>query len=432
MIETIQPVQSVPGINENSHEKQKKSKDEFITVFRKAMKKNDPIQTQESQRVKADENEASDTPNCQQNQPPSEDVFVDDMENSVIPMQNYLDNPALWKYQEKAAVENIPLKPQIESITGNEIPIQIVTQPNDSQGQSSIFEHGLFMGNISMPNTEINPDMVQCIEDIQPIAATNGKETPLHNPLTQLTEPAVSPSNNTESTSNNTEMPEKPRVSVDKPVETIQEQSVHTLLSSEKIVLNKEDDGVHLLKKDNLTVFNEDKAYQGNVNNSIFYKPENPNSNLNTESYSWDIENISLSTENMNKVEETMIKSLQTLTEGSSTVMKVQLHPKELGKVSVELTMEDGKIAAKIFVENSHVKQLFNEKYQEINQSFKQQNIQLSQLEIDMHFNGQGSNGSETSDLKSSYPTHIFDLESSIQTTMGEPVDTLSKVSILA
>lgn len=98
-----------------------------------------------------------------------------------------------------------------------------------------------------------------------------------------------------------------------------------------------------------------------------------------------------LSTENIVRVSESIIKLMETSTQGDTKVMKVKLYPEELGNVDITLKMEEGQLIAKILVDNDHVRQLFTNNIQELNQNLIRQNIHIGDMQVDLNNNSHGN-----------------------------------------
>lgn len=103
---------------------------------------------------------------------------------------------------------------------------------------------------------------------------------------------------------------------------------------------------------------------------------------------------------NIEKLEETILRSITTIKEGQSTTLKVKLEPENLGKVDLDLTMENGRLNAKINVESNQVRELFNENLSQLHQGLLKQNIQVGRITLEVNtgneagqwdFNKQGS-----------------------------------------
>lgn len=99
--------------------------------------------------------------------------------------------------------------------------------------------------------------------------------------------------------------------------------------------------------------------------------------------------------QNIEKINDSIIQLIETDTEGGVDVVKVKLYPEELGTVDVTLKMEEGKLIAKILVENDFVKGLFNSRINELNESLVKQNIVLEKINIDLNHNPNPNSNSE-------------------------------------
>ena len=86
--------------------------------------------------------------------------------------------------------------------------------------------------------------------------------------------------------------------------------------------------------------------------------------------------------QNIDKVEASMLKLIQTVKEGDATKMTVTLEPESMGKVDLDLRMENGKISARIFVENNHVREMFDGKLQELATNLQKHNINLEKIQL--------------------------------------------------
>jgi flagellar hook-length control protein FliK len=87
---------------------------------------------------------------------------------------------------------------------------------------------------------------------------------------------------------------------------------------------------------------------------------------------------------------EEIMKNVETIRDGDRTTMKVNLHPDEMGKMEITLTMEDGKLSGKILLENREIRQIFTERLEELSNSLKQ-NIQIGKFEVSVGDRGEGS-----------------------------------------
>jgi flagellar hook-length control protein FliK len=79
------------------------------------------------------------------------------------------------------------------------------------------------------------------------------------------------------------------------------------------------------------------------------------------------------------------------MSDGESTSIKVKLFPKGIGEVEISLSMGEGKLSGKILVENKEIRQMFTDRLNELNQTFKENNINVAKFEVGIGY-GQGQN----------------------------------------
>lgn len=106
-----------------------------------------------------------------------------------------------------------------------------------------------------------------------------------------------------------------------------------------------------------------------------------------------------ISNENIQNINDSIVQLMETTTEGNTNVMKVQLYPEELGAVNITLKMEDGKLIAKILVDDDYVKQLFVGKIEQLNNSLIKQNVNMKDIfvELNSNSNPNGESGQNNS-----------------------------------
>ena len=96
--------------------------------------------------------------------------------------------------------------------------------------------------------------------------------------------------------------------------------------------------------------------------------------------------------DNLQKINDTIVKMMETGKDGNAEMMKVKLFPEELGEVNIALKMEAGKLTARIQVDNDVVKALFTEKLNELNSNLVKQNIRLDSINVDLNMNSGNHN----------------------------------------
>lgn len=96
--------------------------------------------------------------------------------------------------------------------------------------------------------------------------------------------------------------------------------------------------------------------------------------------------------ENLRITEEAMVKSVETMKNGDRTTMKLRLHPEELGEMELTLSMEHGKITGKLLTDSQEIRQIFQGKLLELQETLKNQNIQVIKLEVSANLSESGQN----------------------------------------
>ena len=114
----------------------------------------------------------------------------------------------------------------------------------------------------------------------------------------------------------------------------------------------------------------------------------NPNAHLETGNNihkpGVELSDVKLSSENVQKLNDTIIQLLETTKEGDTSVLKVKLYPENLGRVDVSVKMEEGKLIANIMVDNEQIKGMFIKSINELSESLLKQNIQMERINIDL------------------------------------------------
>lgn len=98
---------------------------------------------------------------------------------------------------------------------------------------------------------------------------------------------------------------------------------------------------------------------------------------------------------NLQRISDTFIELMDLRTNGEDSSMKVKLYPEELGYIDISLKMDEGKLVAKIMVENEQVRELFNNHINILNDKLIRQDINVSRLDIDLNLNTNGHTSSE-------------------------------------
>lgn len=146
--------------------------------------------------------------------------------------------------------------------------------------------------------------------------------------------------------------------------------------------------------------------------------------------------------ENIQNINETIIRLVETTTEGQTSVMKVQLYPEDLGTVNVVLKMDKGKVSTRIIVDNDHIKQLFISKVNEISDNLVKQNISMDKVEVELnenlslnanshHDSGENFNRNNRENFKRNQ-LFSFEREQVSEDVITDKYSSLSSISILA
>ncbi|MEW8973761.1 MAG: flagellar hook-length control protein FliK [Tissierellaceae bacterium] len=103
-----------------------------------------------------------------------------------------------------------------------------------------------------------------------------------------------------------------------------------------------------------------------------------------------DLQQNTLSRENMEIVNHSIMELVESVEEKGTSTIKIKLHPEEFGSVDITLSMDEGKLIAKILVDNDHVKQLFARSMEELNQNLLKQDIHIGDVHVDLNNNSNG------------------------------------------
>lgn len=141
-----------------------------------------------------------------------------------------------------------------------------------------------------------------------------------------------------------------------------------------------------------------------------------------------------ISNENMQNVQDSIIKLMETTTEGNTNVMKVQLYPEKLGAINITIKMENGRLIAKILVEDDYVKQLFAGKIEQLSNNLLKQNVNMEQIFVELNANSNPNGDSQQKGGNFSNQDKAFDFDSELieQNTKEEVNSDLGVLSILA
>lgn len=89
-----------------------------------------------------------------------------------------------------------------------------------------------------------------------------------------------------------------------------------------------------------------------------------------------------LSTQNIQTIEDNMIKFMKVSKDGDTSVMRVKLYPEELGSIDISLKLDKGKLIADIVVASDSIKDMFLNSSSLLNKNLVEQNIPIKNINI--------------------------------------------------
>ncbi len=92
--------------------------------------------------------------------------------------------------------------------------------------------------------------------------------------------------------------------------------------------------------------------------------------------------NDKLSLENLQGIEDSIVKFMEVSKEGDSSVMKVRLYPEELGSINISLKLSEGKLIADIIVGSEKIKELFLNSSNILNRALIEQNLPIKSINV--------------------------------------------------
>lgn len=172
--------------------------------------------------------------------------------------------------------------------------------------------------------------------------------------------------------------------SLEIPMENIEEDSIKFESISIETDLNEKEETLSLDPKDEKRLEENDRVdFHKNPIQSI--KSERMHTKeLNAELV--ESRNIDFD-HNIETVNDTIVDLMDLRTNGKDNTMKVKLYPEELGYIDVTLKMEEGKLVARILVENEQVRELFNDHIHQLNNKLMEQKISLERVDVDLNLN---------------------------------------------
>lgn len=92
-----------------------------------------------------------------------------------------------------------------------------------------------------------------------------------------------------------------------------------------------------------------------------------------------------LSMINIKNIENQIIDEVKVINTEELKEINVQLYPKQLGSINIELKLEDGNLKAKILVDNQVTKDLLTNSIGDLNKNLLKQNIELKEVFVDVN-----------------------------------------------
>lgn len=92
----------------------------------------------------------------------------------------------------------------------------------------------------------------------------------------------------------------------------------------------------------------------------------------------------SYASETFKQTFEQMIKSVKMLSDGANQV-EIKLNPEHLGKVKIELSVENGSAVAKFVSENENARQLIESNFNQLKSSLEEQGIKIAGFEVSVN-----------------------------------------------
>ena len=95
----------------------------------------------------------------------------------------------------------------------------------------------------------------------------------------------------------------------------------------------------------------------------------------------------SMSPQNLQNIQDTMIQFMKVSKEGDASVMKVRLYPEELGSIDISLKFQNGKLMADIVVQSESIKEMFLNGSSLLNKNLLEQNIPIKNINVTVNEN---------------------------------------------
>jgi hypothetical protein len=89
--------------------------------------------------------------------------------------------------------------------------------------------------------------------------------------------------------------------------------------------------------------------------------------------------------DNIQRISDAVLELKDLKVDVEENTLRVELYPEELGHVDISLKMEEGRLVARILVENEQILDLFNKNLNQLNGKLLRHHINLERLEVDLN-----------------------------------------------
>ncbi len=160
-----------------------------------------------------------------------------------------------------------------------------------------------------------------------------------------------------------------------------------------------------------------------NINNKNTISTENPLENLNI---------------NKNSFTEDIIKSIKYMETNNVKDMTVKISPKELGNITINLVMEEGKMKAVITASNKDAYNILNSNIQDLSNKFQNSEIKIQNFSLNLYhedttfFKGEGKNRQDQGSSKQNKTLNIDSISADEDTILQHDEYSENNVDMLA
>lgn len=87
-----------------------------------------------------------------------------------------------------------------------------------------------------------------------------------------------------------------------------------------------------------------------------------------------------------------MVEKFQLQVKDGASQMEIQLHPEELGRIQLSLSIEDGVVTARLLTGNIHVKELIEQNLPQLRETFAKDGLKWDEITVDVNQDHMGGN----------------------------------------